>query len=160
MTVARGQIVLFLSDLYEHVSAPVKGHCTGKSPWRWWWWREITFTTLRDHHQPPEEPPTPASSLVLVWLTDWREKQREKASSLNSGHWSSSEYSVIITWVSHTDSITMIKHFIALNIILVSYHVMAMPMGEGEISNSTAICKYSDWNSCQSLKWTNWRWAT
>ena len=31
MTVARRQIVLFLSDLYEHVSAPVKGHCTGKS---------------------------------------------------------------------------------------------------------------------------------
>jgi len=31
MTVARRQTVLFLSDLYEYVSAPVKGHCTGKS---------------------------------------------------------------------------------------------------------------------------------
>merc|ERR1712029_249023 len=80
----------------------------------------------------------------------------EKASSMGSGHWSSSEYSVIITWVSHTNSIIMIKHFIALNIILVSYNVMAMPMGEGEISNSTSICEQPREDSFSLCHLYNW----
>merc|ERR1711868_109189 len=57
---------------------------------------------------------------------------------------------------SHTDSIIMIKHFIALNIILVSYHVMAMPMGEGEISNSTAICEQPREDSFSLCHLYNW----
>jgi len=50
----------------------------------------------------------------------------------------------------------MIKHFIALNIILVSYHVMAMPMGEGEISNSTSICEQPREDSFSLCHLYNW----